>query len=435
MTFARRSCLRPMQWLGLAGAVLIVGQAVSASASSMFPWDDGNGSFATGAPRYAKPTLVPRHPVVRRRRRADPDEPEKTGKESTPLPAQGVLQAVISIRDQRLTLYEGGTPVARSIVATGVPDHPTPTGIFSVIQKERYHTSNIYSGAPMPFMQRLTQSGIAMHLGVVPGHPASHGCIRLPDAFARQLWVTTKLGARVIIVRDEIAPAPFEHERLFALRQSVPPSPEPAQPDTPAPEGALAPAPARGESSENLLARNSEREKSSSVQFAAAELPTRVHGPVLSKPGELKPSPISVFISREEGKLFVRKGFEPVFDVPVTIERPEQPLGTHLYSSMAFKEDGAHLRWNVVSMPTSPVVERRAAPSRSPRKGRDREAPADEVGKPASSAAEALDRVTIPEDAVQRISELMSPGASLIISDYGLGDETDEYTDFIVVTH
>jgi lipoprotein-anchoring transpeptidase ErfK/SrfK len=429
-----------MQWLGMAGAVFIVGQAIPASAS-MFPWDDGNASFVTGEPRYARPTLVPRHSVVRRRRLADPDEPEKKGKESAPKPAQGVLQAVISIRDQRLTLYADGTPVARSTVATGVPDHPTPTGIFSVIQKERYHTSNIYSGAPMPFMQRLTQSGIAMHLGVVPGHPASHGCIRLLDAFARQLWVTTKLGARVIIVRDEIAPVPFAHERLFALRQSVPPPvtlpPAPAQPDTPAPEGALAPATARGESSENLLAPNSEREKSNPVQFAAAELPASVPRPVLSKPSEpqLKPGPISVFISRKEGKLFVRKGFEPVFDVPVTIERPEQPFGTHLYSSMAFKEDGAHLRWNLMTMPTSPVVERRAASSRSSRKGGDREAPAVEGDRSASSAAEALDRVTIPEDAVQRISELMSPGASLIISDYGLGDETDEYTDFIVVTH
>jgi hypothetical protein len=416
--------------------VFIVGQAISASASSMFPWDDGNASFVTGEPRYVRPTFVPRHSVVRRKRLADPDKPEKKGNESNPKPVQGVLQAVISIRDQRLTLYADGAPVARSTIATGVPDHPTPTGIFSIIQKERYHTSNIYSGAPMPFMQRLTQSGIAMHLGVVPGHPASHGCIRLPDAFARQLWVTTKVGARVIIVRAEIAPVPFEHERLFALRLPVPPPPAPAQPDTPAAEAALAPAPARGESSENLLAPNGEREKSSSLQFAAANLSARVHGPVPSKPEpQLKPGPISVFISGKEGKLFVRKGFEPVFDVPVTIERPEQPLGTHLYSSLAFKEDGTHLRWNLVTMPTSPVVERRAVPSRNSRKGGDRASPAVEGAKSASSAPEALDRITIPEHAVQRISELMSPGASLIISDYGLGDETDEYTDFIVVTH
>src|ERR1700687_332423 len=99
------------------------------------------------------------------------------------------------------------------------------------------------------------------------------------------------------------APAPFEHERLFVLRQPVPPPvtppPAPAQPDVLAPEGAPAPAPARGESSENLLAPSSEREKSNPVQFAAAELPASVPGPVLSKPSEpqLKPGPISVFIS------------------------------------------------------------------------------------------------------------------------------------------
>jgi L,D-transpeptidase catalytic domain len=440
-TLARKFRLWPLQSLGIAGALFIVGQAIPANAS-MFPWDDGYTSFE-------RPTVVRRHPVVRQRRLADPDQPEEKRNELALKPAKGVLQAVISIRDQRLTLYADGALVARSTVSTGMPGHPTPTGIFSVIQKERYHTSNIYSGAPMPFMQRLTQSGIAMHLGVVPGYPASHGCVRLPDAFARQLWVTTELGARVIIVHDEIAPAAFEHRRLFALRKSVPPlvtpPPTPSQPDTPASEAAPAAAPAGGQLSENL-APISEREKSHPVQLAAADLPAktiirasndaRVPGPVPSKPSEPKftPGPISVFISRKEGNLFVRKGFEPVFSVPVTIERPEQPLGTHLYTAMAFKEDGVHLRWNLVTMPTSPVFERRGQPSRGSRKGGDREAPAVEA-RSAWSAAEALERVTIPEDAVQRISELMSPGASLIISDYDLGRETAKYTDFIVVTH
>src|SRR6185312_15419439 len=99
---------------------------------------------------------------------------------------------------------------------TGVPGHPTPQGIFSVIQKEIYHESNLYSSAPMPYMQRITWSGVAMHQGVVPGHPASHGCIRLPREFAQRLWRITKVGARVIIAQDETRLADIASPRLFA---------------------------------------------------------------------------------------------------------------------------------------------------------------------------------------------------------------------------
>jgi hypothetical protein len=113
--------------------------------------------------------------------------------------AKGVLTIAISIDKQQLTLYSDGVPIAHSQVSTGTPGHQTPTGVFSIIQKDRWHHSNIYGNAPMYFMQRITWSGVAMHEGVVPNHPASHGCIRLPGAFARQLWGTTKLGVRVFV--------------------------------------------------------------------------------------------------------------------------------------------------------------------------------------------------------------------------------------------
>ncbi|MGP0093777.1 MAG: L,D-transpeptidase [Xanthobacteraceae bacterium] len=457
-TVARRARLRQARWLSIAGAAFLAGQSVPASASMY--WDNGFGAVV-GIPPYDGGSLIRRHPVVHKKHVTESDKPDSKANELAAKAGHAQLQAIISIHDQKLTLYADGNPIARSQVATGVPDHPTPTGIFSVIQKQRYHTSNIYSGAPMPFMQRITWSGVALHLGVVPGHPASHGCIRLPDAFAQQLWVTTRLGARVIIARDELAPIPFEHERLFAFRQPVPPpvtptpaaqpdAPAPAEkPDTRAPEGAPAAATPSGESSENQVTPdsqispdNSERPKTNPVQLAAAELSTKpgttgASLPVLalSKPSVLKPGPIAVFISRKEGKLFVRKGFEPLFEVPVTIDRPTQPLGTHLYTALGFKEDGTNLRWNLVTMPTSPVAERRSEPTGGSRKAgrRDREVSAVQP-PPASTAAEALERITIPETALQRISELISPGASLIISDYGLGGETGEYTDFIVVT-
>src|SRR5216683_7058718 len=97
---------------------------------------------------------------------------------------KGPLQIIISIADQRVLLFDNGALIARSSVSTGTQGHPTPLGVFSVISKQRWHRSNIYSAAPMPYMQRITWSGIALHAGVVPGHPASHGCIRLPEEFA-----------------------------------------------------------------------------------------------------------------------------------------------------------------------------------------------------------------------------------------------------------
>ena len=119
-------------------------------------------------------------------------------------------------------LYAGGVAVAQSQVSTGVPGHPTPQGVFSILEKRIYHESNLYSDAPMPYMQRITWSGVAMHQGVVPGRPASHGCIRLPAAFAKRMWGLTKVGARVIIAQDEIALTEIASNRLFtALPQAV----------------------------------------------------------------------------------------------------------------------------------------------------------------------------------------------------------------------
>jgi hypothetical protein len=142
--------------------------------------------------------------------------------------------AVVSVARQRVSIYgqsqgpshsqgEGQSAgqarlIAQSPVSTGMPGYRTPTGVFSVLQKQRYHESNIYSGAPMPFMQRLTWSGIALHAGVLPGYPASHGCIRLPHHFAVELWGMTRLGTRVVVTSDDAPVLPIEHARLPVAR-------------------------------------------------------------------------------------------------------------------------------------------------------------------------------------------------------------------------
>ena len=126
----------------------------------------------------------------------------------------GPLIGVVSIGDQHVTIFSGDSVVARSPVSTGMSGRRTPTGVFSVIGKERYHESNLYSNAPMPWMQRITWSGVAMHEGHLPGYPASHGCIRMPGDFAQRLFGMTRVGMRVIVADGDLKPVPFMHAAL-----------------------------------------------------------------------------------------------------------------------------------------------------------------------------------------------------------------------------
>ena len=121
---------------------------------------------------------------------------------------QGEVEIVVSIPLQRAYVYRGGTLIGVTTVSTGKPGHRTPTGRFDILQKHARHFSSIYNNAPMPYMQRLTWGGIALHAGQIPGHPASHGCVRLPLAFARNLFSVTRVGASVHII--EQSPAPTE---------------------------------------------------------------------------------------------------------------------------------------------------------------------------------------------------------------------------------
>jgi hypothetical protein len=136
-----------------------------------------------------------------------------SAKKKVEAPAGPVL-AVVSLSKQRIRIYGSAGVLAESPVSSGMAGHRTPPGVFSVLQKNRFHRSNIYSNAPMPYMQRLTWSGVALHAGVVPGYPASHGCIRLPHQFASELWRITRLGTRVVVAPHEPIAVPIAHARL-----------------------------------------------------------------------------------------------------------------------------------------------------------------------------------------------------------------------------
>ena len=125
------------------------------------------------------------------------------------------LMAIVSLRDQRITVYDAKGWILRAPVSSGSKGRETPAGIFSVIQKVEDHYSNLYDDAYMPHMQRITWSGIALHGGVLPGRPASHGCIRLPFDFAERLFDATAMGMRVIVAPADVAPVELAHPLLF----------------------------------------------------------------------------------------------------------------------------------------------------------------------------------------------------------------------------
>jgi hypothetical protein len=471
----------------------------------------------------------------------EPKETEHVSKDPFGNIPKGPMQIVISINQQKLHLYADGKEVADSLVATGVPALPTPTGVFSVIGKERFHRSNIYSGAPMPFMQRITWSGVALHEGENIGHPASHGCIRMPREFAMKLFSVTKVGVRVIVARAELKPVAIADAHLFvhkampapapaaaaaaapaapeatrtaqagddnkktdavALPKSETPSaaapaaPEPAQVvqvsdntkttdavEPPKPETPATAAPAATDSTaqagdeqpnpQPLATAEAKAAAPASQQDGLAKLVAAPPAPTpaatdklrgtaatpavaLDHPADAAPvpaakptilvetghaatqAPIAIFVSRKEKKIYVRQNFSPLFYAPVTIDHPEQAFGTHVFTAMAYLDDGSTFRWNVVSFPGEPPKAKRDADNgrRVARHGQREEPVAKALGDlpPPQTPAEALARIDIPQDAIDRISALMVPGSSLVVSDQGLGEETGEGTDFIVVT-
>jgi hypothetical protein len=434
----------------------------------------------TASPAHAQGWSQIWEPQPRPRPKPKPKAPlpEHLAKEPFGQIPKGPVQIIISIDQQKLHLYSDGAEVAETLIATGVPAHPTPVGVFSVIEKSILHHSNIYSGAPMPYMQRITWSGVALHEGVNLGHPASHGCIRMPHDFASRLWVLTRLGARVIIARPELRPADFADARLFVHMEDSPsPISTTAAPaiekpiktaqtvddgktiDAPAakPDGAASGIVLRNTigadmptqiAGEPIAASPSEVRQDSkpSATEISAEMPAAAPlsvAPPAAKPTDVanavRKTPISIFVSAKDKKIYVRQDFLPLFSAPITIEHPDQRLGTHVFTAMDYLADHSSFRWNVVSLPAdppkvpaktsrTPVIETRFA------KGKRREENVTPPPLPSPlTPQEALAHIDIPQDVIERISLLIIPGSSLVISDQGLGEETGAGTDFIVV--
>ena len=440
------------------------------------------------------------------------------------------VMAIVALSEQHVTIYDAEGKLLRAPVSTGQSGYETPAGIYSILEKNREHYSNLYDDASMPFMQRITWSGIALHAGQLPGYPASHGCIRLPTGFAERLFGITKLGLRVVIVRDDMRPVSFAHPALFK------PGPIVSEVATPAPSpnasepiamhlGAATPEASAGtprtwraiaaakkaeadaaskaaedarravvsanaevaksakalrmaeaakrkaeeqlEDIERALGSDSDRltderkakleEAKTKAQARVQEAQARVDAAqadgnaklaaanaakdvvkaaveakdLAAKDARLaqnKIAPVSVFISRKTQRLYVRQGFQPMFDSEVTIRDPQAAMGTFVFTALDYTgDDTSDLRWTALAMYPDPT-EPGTPPSRhGGRRG----------GEPRTTdtkaAKAALERISIPQETIDRIREVASPGSAVIISDEALSNETGKGTDFVVV--
>jgi lipoprotein-anchoring transpeptidase ErfK/SrfK len=532
--------------LGFA-ALTVIGLAASSQPASA---QQSFGNFFTYQPKQRKR-------VVRKKRAPDAETAAAPDAAAAQKPAakkpaeksgtQGFVYAIVSLPDQHINVYDASGRIATSRVSTGQAGFRTPSGIYSVIGKSRYHRSNIYSGAPMPWMQRITWTGIAMHAGVVPGYPASHGCIRLPYSFAPVMFNLTKQGARVVVASRDTVPVDFSHSFLpLPKMQPAPAGAQQAARDTSvelasmgtsdagmttaavpgssgapallnpiayagalkdkamadktaadlAAKDALAAAQAAGAEARQAVddirkaetdlaaaeakvadidkraaapapataaaptdpAQSIEAQKSAAqaelarartaldearareaaktpAAFAAVEAWKRTAAAAsdasdLVDQAERRRAQVSVFISRKEGRIFIRQDWKEVWESPVTFRDPDRPLGTHIFTAVDTVADGSAVKWTAITVPAESQPPKEAAA-----RGKDKQpVPAQPDGRAPETAAGALDRVELPEGARERIAELLWTGGSLIVSDQPRSYEMGEYTDFIVLT-
>ena len=390
------------------------------------------------------------------------------------------IMAIVSIKSQQVTFYDAHDWILKAPVSTGTKGRETPAGVFAILQKNVDHRSNLYDDAHMPNMQRLTWNGIAMHGGPLPGYAASHGCIRLPYRFAEKLFDMTRMGMRVIISPNDATPIPFSHPALLTPNaEAVAAAPERADKlaleadeaskaadvskkaaakagrEASSAKAALKKAEGAKSAADSALARaekalaaaktdqaraRAEEQKlkaAAKVDEAAAKLAsvTAETAPQLDaaaqaqtaakEAAEKKPAtakaaaeaklalePVSIYISRATQKIYVRRNtrkpwpdggevYDATIEAPIEIRDVDAPIGTHIFTAMA--SEGTGLRWTGVSIDNG------------------------------DEAKNALDRINIPQDILDRIAPTALPRSSIIISDEPLSKETNYRTEFVAV--
>ena len=407
-------------------------------------------------------------------------QPRQTAEAVAPREAGEPIMAIVSIKSQQVTFYDADGWILRAPVSTGIKGRETPAGVFAVVEKDKDHHSTMYDDAWMPNMQRITWNGLALHGGPLPGYAASHGCVRMPYGFAEKLFDKTQLGMRVIIAPGDPAPVEFVHKALF-VPDAAAVAAAPARAQTLAREAAEA---ARAADEANKAAARAARETASltaslhrlkqlkaradaelasagkalaaaktdhakaraedrrqKAAAKAAEAGRQLDAAEANAKSKLDPAadakerakaaedrkaaaakvasdaalalePVSIYISRATQKLYVRRAthqpvrdggemFDATIEVPVTIRDPEKRIGTHVFTAVARSDAG--LRWTAVTIDDG------------------------------DDAKDALDRITLPQDVLDRIAPTALPRSSIIVSDEPLSRETNYRTEFVAV--
>ena len=288
----------------------------------------------------------------------------------------GPMAIVVSLPDQLVYVYRDGIRIGVSTCATGRPGHETPTGVFTILQKDADHHSSLYNDAPMPFTERLTWSGVALHAGNLPGYPNSHGCVHLPLEFSKLLFHETQLGTPVIIADDATAPAEVLHPGLLW---------------------------------NEAIERDIQSVEATSATGARATTPTaQAASRAGVGEGAAPPGPLSILISGANSELFALEDGVEIVAAPVTIADPDEPLGTHVL--VLADQSGGQERWHAVGVG---------------------KAPAD--GQADDAATAARDRVQIPTDVANRLQPLLRPGTTMMITDLPATADTRSGKDFVVL--
>jgi hypothetical protein len=399
---------------------------------------------------------------------------------TAPRDAGEPIMAIVSIKTQQVTFYDAEGWILRAPVSTGTTGRETPAGVFAVIEKDQDHHSTLYDDAWMPNMQRITWNGLALHGGPLPGYAASHGCVRMPFDFAEKLFDKTRIGMRVIISPNDAVPVEFSHPALFvpnaatiaaAPARAEPLAREAEEATRTADEAKKAAATAARETAsltaslrklealkrradaelafadktlaaartDQARARAEEQRQKAALKAAdtgtqldtaRADTTSKLGAAAAAKDAakaaqtkktdtakaasdaKLALEPVSVYISRATQKLYVRRNthkpwpdggevFDATIEAPITIRDPDRPIGTHVFTAMA--QSGAGLRWTVVTIDNG------------------------------DDAKDALDRITIPQDVLDRIAPTALPRSSIIVSDEPLSRETNYRTEFVAV--
>ncbi len=219
----------------------------------------------------------------------------------------GPIVIVVSLPEQRAYVYRNGVQIGVSTVSTGKKGHRTPTGVFTILNKDRHHHSKKYNNAAMPFSERLTWDGVALHAGGLPGYPSSHGCIHLPSVFAKDLFKITSKGMTVVVADEASAPRDVAHPSM------------------------LAPVDASGKpvAEEHLSMRKK-------YEWHPEKSPT---------------GPVTILISSADKRVLVFRNGVEIGRARMSVVNPEIPLGTHLYMAVSGKGSGSKTDWKVVGLP------------------------------------------------------------------------------------